>query len=597
MRMCRGSVKHFLLTWSGITDLRAALGVEDSDGPVLAALSTGRFTDVIILGYTDPQKPQDVDSRLRMEWLERLTAPSNAKQQVSRQAAQDAVDAFSNTRAGHELFVHWLGEMLRIRGRDVRINLIMRNLQRLNDVEGVIAAASSAIETALAEPNSKRITAFISPGTPVMAYVWALLARSNPHLEMDILANSDPRTEPEVVSISSAVPLPLIYSRDKNNHHGIEYELAIHLMGEQPIPVIFGIRQFSAKKHLILTTKEYEAQARRIGKTTGVSMTPIIIPDAFKPADTRRAIEKQVAKLPMGCRSAVNVTGGTKPMFAGALLACWERGLDPFYIEIRKHNVISLRDGSRVPFVGVSSVEDFLRAVDFEIEKPDVGQKKMAEVRRQRLSAATKVWSHRSTMVGLYRTRQFVAFNEAREREGRNGSLRDEPFTFTWARGHVSWDGAGSVDLELNGSAIEVPSLGGFQFIAGAWLEDYTYSLLCPLEDSGEIRDLRVGLRVRYPDESLSSIEATAQEFDCIFTDGKRLWIIECKAGPIRQEAIQKLENNLERYGGIAARGILVSASALGRAQAARIERSPGISVIAPEALSTAELRRVIQRV
>ncbi len=32
---------------------------------------------------------------------------------------------------------------------------------------------------------------------------------------------------------------------------------------------------------------------------------------------------------------------------------------------------------------------------------------------------------------------------------------------------------------------------------------------------------------------------------------------VECKAGPVRQEAIQKLENNLKLYGGVAARGLL----------------------------------------
>jgi len=35
-------------------------------------------------------------------------------------------------------------------------------------------------------------------------------------------------------------------------------------------------------------------------------------------------------------------------MFAGALAACWELGLAPFYIEIKHHNVIFLRDGSHV---------------------------------------------------------------------------------------------------------------------------------------------------------------------------------------------------------------------------------------------------------
>ena len=49
-------MKNFLLAWYGITDLRAALGYEPLGGPVLGALRTGRYTDAIVLAYTDPDK-------------------------------------------------------------------------------------------------------------------------------------------------------------------------------------------------------------------------------------------------------------------------------------------------------------------------------------------------------------------------------------------------------------------------------------------------------------------------------------------------------------------------------------------------------------
>ena len=42
-------MKHYLLTWYGMTDLRAALSLEDTDGPVLSALRTGEYSDVVIL--------------------------------------------------------------------------------------------------------------------------------------------------------------------------------------------------------------------------------------------------------------------------------------------------------------------------------------------------------------------------------------------------------------------------------------------------------------------------------------------------------------------------------------------------------------------
>jgi hypothetical protein len=51
-------MKHYLLTWYGMTDLRAALGLEDTEGPVLSALKTGNYSNVVILAYTNPDKEQ-----------------------------------------------------------------------------------------------------------------------------------------------------------------------------------------------------------------------------------------------------------------------------------------------------------------------------------------------------------------------------------------------------------------------------------------------------------------------------------------------------------------------------------------------------------
>ena len=41
-------MNSYLLTWYGITDLRAALGLEELGGPVLGALKTNDYTDVYL---------------------------------------------------------------------------------------------------------------------------------------------------------------------------------------------------------------------------------------------------------------------------------------------------------------------------------------------------------------------------------------------------------------------------------------------------------------------------------------------------------------------------------------------------------------------
>lgn len=578
-------MKHYLLTWYGMTDLRAALKFEDSDGPVLSALRTGEYSNAVILAYTDPTKePQAFVGRLQDEWRQWVSSPPSSRPVLSREQIQRFVDALSNTATGHELFADWLRGALAFLGIEVSIQIIPSELKKLNDARGIHAAATEAVCAAFRDPDEKRVTTYVSPGTPVMAYTWALIARSNPQLKIDVISSSDPRKPPERIELGrellfAAIPVPQVVDSD-------DYDLVIHLLGEQAIPVLFGMRQFAAKGHLLLTTKDYEAQAQRLVKVSAAKMALVVVADPFRPADTRMAIARQVAELPLGAKVAVNMTGGTKLMFAGALSACWERGLEPFYVEIKNHNIIFLRDGSMVPFVGITNMEDFLRAAGFSAVAAGRLPQDPKGNKMQRFPEAAKIWAKRHALRGLYTAREFRDYLSRYDRGGRG------QFSFAWDQGEIFVERDGSGELLILGDSIR----GDFRLLAGGWLEEYIYSLLRPIESEGVIRDLRIGIEVGYDLEKHSKSDGVAQEFDCAFTDGRRLWIVECKAGPVKQEAIQKLENNLKLYGGAAARGILVSSFPLGDANKRRIARLPAIVGIEPHELSTGKLRSIIAR-
>jgi hypothetical protein len=49
------------------------------------------------------------------------------------------------------------------------------------------------------------------------------------------------------------------------------------------------------------------------------------------------------------------------------------------------------------------------------------------------------------------------------------------------------------------------------------------------------------------------------QELDIVFTDGKSLYIIECKAGKVRSGDLMKLQNIVSHFGGIEGKGIIIS--------------------------------------
>ena len=81
-----------------------------------------------------------------------------------------------------------------------------------------------------------------------------------------------------------------------------------------------------------------------------------------------------------------------------------------------------------------------------------------------------------------------------------------------------------------------------------------------------------------HPSEDISQ-KTIFGEFDCVFTDGNRLFIVECKAGALKQEHIQKLENNLKLYGGISAQGILFTSFPPGPHLQERINMSKSIQI------------------
>lgn len=224
-------MKHYLLTWYGMTDLRAALGIEDTDGPVLSALKTADYSDVVILAYTDPSKDQHaLAGSLRDEWEDWLTDPSDNRPPLTRDKSQQIIDSASNTESGHEIFRQWLVHELDSLGVGVAVQVVPQKLKHLNDAPGIYDAAASAVRIALDDPDDKQVTTYVSPGTPVMAYTWALIARSNPQLNIGVISTSDPRKPPERIELPKALLDSSISAPTRAEVQSLGYDLVIHLL-------------------------------------------------------------------------------------------------------------------------------------------------------------------------------------------------------------------------------------------------------------------------------------------------------------------------------------------------------------------------------
>jgi len=236
---------------------------------------------------------------------------------------------------------------------------------------------------------------------------------------------------------------------------------------------------------------------------------------------------------------------------------------------------------------GAKSVDEFFVVNGFDVIT--AGRWQDNPGRAARMDITKELWKARRTLGQLYMTPEFRNYRLPW------GKRRNPPFGWKWGTSQASFTAKGDATLVLNGERCRVSACDDYgQYLGGGWLEEYVCSLLRELEERGVIHDVRIGLEVNYSGKSQHFNEPPSGECDCVFTDGKRLWLVECKAGDVKQEHIQKLENNLKIHGGIAARGILVSAFPIHAAHAKRLKSSTSIRVIPPEDLRAEVLERVI---
>ncbi len=98
--------------------------------------------------------------------------------------------------------------------------------------------------------------------------------------------------------------------------------------------------------------------------------------------------------------------------------------------------------------------------------------------------------------------------------------------------------------------------------IIGGWFEEYIYFELLDLLDKQVIYDLRLNMRLSV--ESMTDTQRNERpiyaELDMAFSDGKNLYIIECKSGGLKDKGVlANLSTNAQIFGGANAKCILIS--------------------------------------
>ena len=509
-----------------------------------------------------------------MEALTNATAHDHASE-------KSVVDRFSNTCQAHKWFCEWLERRIESCGRTTEVTFKPIHLRKLNDTEGVYDAALAAMEESAAGGEESGVTLFLSPGTPVMAFVWALAALNYPRVKKRLISSSRPGMPPEEILLP-AEWLEWNGRRTRSSesvHH--DFDMCFHLFGDQKLPSYWGVTQYASRYHIFVTSDNYRPEVIR--PFLGGAKPLVLRVNAYDPEDVRRKILAALdeSKAPSSARIGFNLTGGTKLMYAGAMAACRKVNGTPFYFNQESNSVIDLLTFERTPIKAIDSVETFLRlhGADAKISCDGKWERVPDIDAPGRTDMTSFLWLHRSEVAGIYKAvtslidpRNIPGYNaKRRAREGRAAFTYPEPGKGPGASGIVAaseWDG--SAEFSMGQQSFQFDHFPYFaKYIKGGWFEEYVYAQLKPLQDEGLISDLRIGLTLSF-DADIPEHETKSghkirrhqevrplQEFDVMFTDGSRLYIVECKAGSVISDYVVKLAEEVRRYGGIGGRGIL----------------------------------------
>lgn len=536
-------MKKFLLTWYGITDFRASLGFENTDGPIASALAVDFYSDVVILGYTRADNDSSECIEAQRTFAFELASIRSAGQEKDWKATSQFVTRFANTAVAHEHFETWLKKKAAGMGSGASISFKSEKLRELNDTEGIYAGAMRALDGVEREPGEKLVTLYLSPGTPVMAFVWALAALSYPELKKRLMASSVIGKVPEAISLPAEWLERHSAKQEVIRDIASGFDVTFHLFGEQRMPALLSIRQFESEHHIFVNSKDYPATCMQA--FLSVRELHELSIDPWDDRAVHERITELAKQFPEKTRIGINLTGGTKLMFAGALAAARELGAVPFYFDSRNRRVTFIDSLRREKIRPIDSVETFLRLNSDGLEISDTAMKEMSP-NRQLLTKA--LWMHRDKIRKFYK--ELTDYNNA----FKPFELRHDGFYFKLDKAEAATIQGDRLDLAFD----NWPDFA--KYLSGGWFEEYVYLQCKPYEDAGVIQDLRLNIKLNLKQEntwSHSNWGAEYNELDITFTDGYALYIVECKAGNITQEQVMKLQNLVRFYGGIEGRGIV----------------------------------------
>ncbi|NOJ65270.1 DUF1887 family protein [Helicobacter pylori H13-1] len=349
-----------------------------------------------------------------------------------------------------------------------------------------------------------------------------------------------------------------------------DFDVIFYSFGEQLMPIFLGMRQFSAQKHVFITSssknnkalKRFFEERKKTNENFQINTDRLhsIEVDVFEPKNIYENILEYTKKHGLkDKRLCFNLTGGTKMMFLAGLKASEYFQAPYFYIEQRAQQLLFFKNPSDIepfiiPAIPIKDVETFfsLHVPNRRIKQNGIIDEKSLEKIQERKNLSSLLYEYRARIIPLY---QRINKNHAKDKTI-NICENNLKLFYKDHQVCVNIDGK---EIKLKYSEDEDDFR---KYIIGGWFEEYIYFELLDLLDKQAIYDLRLNmiLGVGNTNAIQGDKHPIYAELDIAFSDGKNLYIVECKSGKLKEKGVlTALSTNTQIFGGANAKCILIS--------------------------------------
>ncbi|MFP6269002.1 AAA family ATPase [Helicobacter pylori] len=202
--------------------------------------------------------------------------------------------------------------------------------------------------------------------------------------------------------------------------YNFDFDVIFYSFGEQLMPIFLGMRQFSAQKHVFITSSSKNAKAlkrffeerKETNENFQINTDRLhsIEVNVFEPKNIYEKISEHTNKHGLkDKRLCFNLTGGTKMMFLAGLKASEYFQAPYFYIEEKAQQLSFFKNPSEIepfviPAIPIKDVETFfsLHVSSHKIKQNGIVDEKSLKKIQERKNLSNLLYEHRSRIIENY---------------------------------------------------------------------------------------------------------------------------------------------------------------------------------------------------